>query len=341
MPIQEYIAKVVDRTDLTIQETVSVFNDIMNGSATAAQISAFIVALRMKGETIQEISGAAQVMREKATHIIPEHTEHLIDTCGTGGDKSGTFNISTASALVAAGAGAVVAKHGNRSVSSCCGSADVLEALGVNITAGPDIMKRCLDENGIAFLFAPSLHSAMKFAIGPRKEIGIRTIFNILGPLTNPAMAKRQIIGVFTPALTEQFANVLKNNGSIKAFVVHGMNGMDEVSTIAETSISELSGNTIRTYCIKPEDFGLNRTSLSALKGGTPQKNAEIIQNILNGEKGPCRDIVVLNAAFALAASGICNNPADGINLAFQSIDSGKALKKLAGLKEITNTTIR
>ena len=336
MPLQDSIRKVVDGVNLTRDETVAAFNDIMSGNATPAQIAALIVGLRMKGESVDEITGAAQVMREKATPIIPQSCERLVDTCGTGGDRLGTINISTAAAFVAAGAGAVVAKHGNRSVSSACGSADVLEALGVNITAGPATVKNCLDSIGICFLFAPALHGAMKHAIGPRREIGLRTIFNILGPLTNPSLAKRQLLGVFAPQMTESLAMVLANMGSVKAYVVHGMNGMDEVSTVDETQVTELNAGSIRTYRVRPEDFGFKRVPVDTLKGGTAQQNAGIIRQVLSGQKGPCRDIVVLNAAFAIAAAGICDTPRDGVSLAEQSIDSGMALQKLEHLVKQT-----
>jgi len=337
MNIKEAIKYVIDKKDLSFTEAKEVFNDIMSGNATDAQISAFIVALRMKGETASEIAGAASVMREKAIHVIPSNTQYLIDTCGTGGDNSNTFNISTAAAFVAAGSGARVAKHGNRSVSSKCGSADVLEALGVNINADANVMKKCLDEIGICFLFAPSLHKAMKYAIGPRKEIGIRTIFNILGPLTNPSLAKSQLLGVFSLELTKVLANVLNILGSTNAYVVCSLDNLDEITLTAETQISELSSQTIKTYTIKPEDFGFKRCSLSDISSQSIQQNTQIIKDILNGKKGPIRDIVVLNAGFAICASGIAKTPQEGIMLANQSIDTGKALEKLNKLIELTN----
>jgi anthranilate phosphoribosyltransferase len=337
MNIKEAIKYVIDKKDLSFTEAKEVFNDIMSGNATDAQISAFIVALRMKGETASEIAGAASVMREKAIHVIPSNTQYLIDTCGTGGDNSNTFNISTAAAFVAAGSGARVAKHGNRSVSSKCGSADVLEALGVNINADANVMKKCLDEIGICFLFAPSLHKAMKYAIGPRKEIGIRTIFNILGPLTNPSLAKSQLLGVFSLELTKVLANVLNILGSTNAYVVCSLDNLDEITLTAETQISELSSQTIKTYTIKPEDFGFKRCSLSDISSQSIQQNTQIIKDILNGKKGPTRDIVVLNAGFAICASGIAKTPQEGIMLANQSIDTGKALEKLNKLIELTN----
>ncbi len=296
MNIVEAIRQVTSGANLAVNEARDVFNDIMSGSATDAQIAAFIVALRMKGETADEITAAATVMREKATHVLASDERHVVDTCGTGGDGAHTFNISTAAAFVAAGAGATVAKHGNRSVSSKCGSADVLEALGVNIGADPAIMKQCLDEIGICFLFAPSLHKAMKFAIGPRKEIGIRTVFNILGPLTNPSMAKRQLLGVFSPGLAPTLARVLLNLGSTKAYVVHGADHLDEITITAETHVAELADGAVRSYDIRPEDFGFKRGILSDIAGGTAQENAAIVKAVLSGEKGPRRDIVALNA---------------------------------------------
>jgi anthranilate phosphoribosyltransferase len=338
MTIQEAIRQVTSGRNLSIAEASGAFNDIMSGNATDAQIAAFIVALRMKGETSDEITGAASVMREKATHVVPAAADarHVIDTCGTGGDGAHTFNISTAAAFVAAGAGAVVAKHGNRSVSSKCGSADVLEALGVNIGIDADAMKKCLDEVGICFLFALSLHKAMKYAIGPRKEIGIRTIFNILGPLTNPALAPAQLLGVFSEGLTTTLATVLKNMGSTHAFVVHGMDGLDEITTTAETHVAEVVNNEVKIYRIKPEDFGIARSPLSALTGGTAAENAAIIRQILSGVSGPKRDITVFNAGFALAASGIARDPREGIALAQKSIDSGDARAKLERLIKLS-----
>lgn len=337
MTIQEAIKTVVAGRDLSTAQSTEVFSTIMNGEATDAQIAAFIVALRMKGESPEEITGAVSVMREKATPVLPENREFLVDTCGTGGDGTNTFNISTAAALVAAGAGATVAKHGNRSVSSKCGSADVLEALGVSITLSPEAMKTCLDTTGIAFLFAPSLHKAMKYAIGPRKEIAVRTIFNVLGPLTNPARAPCQLLGVFSEKLTETMAMVLNNMGSRRAFIVYGMDSLDEISIAGETKVSEVIGGKVKTYTITPEEFGIKRVPLSAIVGGSPSDNAEIIRAILAAQKGPCRDVVVLNAAFALAAAGRATTPKQGIALAEQSIDSGAALKKLDDLVKFTS----
>jgi anthranilate phosphoribosyltransferase len=337
MTIQEAIKTVVAGGNLSTPQSTEVFSLIMNGNATDAQIAAFIVALRIKGETPEEITGAVSVMREKATPVLPECDEFLVDTCGTGGDGSNTFNISTAAALVAAGAGAIVAKHGNRSVSSKCGSADVLEALGVSLSLSAEAMKTCIDTTGIAFLFAPSLHKAMKYAIGPRKEIAIRTIFNVLGPLTNPARAERQLLGVFSEKLTETMATVLNNMGTRRAYVVFGLDSLDEISIAGETKVTEVIDGKVTSYTITPEEFGIMRVPLSAISGGSPSDNAAIIRALLAGQKGPCRDVVVLNAAFALAASGRAATPREGIAMAMQSIDSGAALKKLNDLVAFTS----
>jgi anthranilate phosphoribosyltransferase len=337
MTIQEAIGAVVAGKNLTVAQAVDVFAGIMSGTATDAQIAAFIIALRLKGETPEEITGAASVMREKGTRVVPEKCEHCVDTCGTGGDGANTFNVSTAAAFVAAGAGAVVAKHGNRAVSSKCGSADVLEALGVAINLTPEKMKTCLDTAGIAFLFAPVLHKAMKYAIGPRREIGVRTIFNILGPLTNPALARHQLLGVFSEKLTLTMATVLNNMGTRRAFVVHGMDGLDEISVSGPTEVAEIKDGIVRSYSITPEEFDICRAPLSAIAGGTPAENAARIRALFAGEKGPCRDITVLNAAFAIAAAGIAATPKEGISLACESIDSGAALVKLNSLVEFTS----
>ncbi len=335
--MREFIETVIQGKNLSSIQAKSAFKAIMDGDATVPQVAAFIVALRMKGESVEEITAAAEVMREKVTKILPDKETCLVDTCGTGGDGSNTFNISTAAAVVAAGAGAVVAKHGNRSVSSKSGAADVLEALGVNIMIDPSQMKTCLDQAGIGFLFAPTLHKAMKHAAPARKEIGVRTIFNLLGPITNPAFAKRQLLGVFSPHLTEPMANVLKNMGSVRVFVVHGCNSMDEVSLSGPTQVSELNNGHVTTYNVVPEQYGLKRAPIETLQGGTPPTNAAIIKDLLNGVKGAPRDVVILNAAFALCAAGLCDKPEDGIKLAKRSIDSGAASQKLALLIQITN----
>jgi anthranilate phosphoribosyltransferase len=334
--IKEAIAKVVEKKNLTEDEMVSVMREIMEGEATPAQIAAFITALRMKGETVDEITGAARVMREKALKVKTKASV-VVDTCGTGGDESFTFNISTAAAFVAAGAGLTVAKHGNRSVSSKSGSADVLKSLGVNIEAEVERVEECLDKIGIGFLFAPMMHGAMKYAAPVRREIGIRTIFNILGPLTNPAGAQYQVLGVYRSELTEVLANVLKNLGSTRAFVVSGNDGLDEMTLTTGTKVSELKDGTVNTYFIKPEEFEMKSCKLFELQGGEPDDNARIIREILKGDKGAKRDVVVLNAAAAIAASGKAKDIKEGIKLAKEAIDSGKALKKLEKLIEITS----
>ena len=333
MNIQEAIAKVIEGADLSRGEMTDAMNQIMSGEATDAQIGAFLIALRVKGECVDEIAGAASVMREKATPIATKH-DVIVDTCGTGGDHSGTFNISTTAAFVAAGAGLCVAKHGNRAATSQSGSADVLSALGVNIEASPETVSRCLDDVGIGFLFAISLHGAMKYAIGPRREIGARTIFNALGPLSNPAGAKRQVVGVYSAALTETLAGVLATLGSERAFVVHGSDGLDEMTLTGPTRVSELKAGSVSTYEVLPGDFGLGQATAYALKGGDADYNAEITRSILNGEEGPRRDIVLLNAAAAIVAGDKARDLNEGVQVAAEVIDSGKALEKLEGLKE-------
>ena len=329
--IKEAIAKVVEGKHLTRDEAVATMNSIMDGTATPAQIGCFITAMRMKGETVDEITGFTAVMREKATPVFCK-TPGIVDTCGTGGDGLHTFNISTASAFVAAGAGATVAKHGNRSVSSSCGSADVLKALGVNIEADVPVVEKCLDEVGIGFLFAPLLHKAMKFAIGPRRELGIRTFFNILGPMTNPAGAKSQLMGVYDGNLTEVIASVLMNLGSERVFVVHGEDGEDEISITTPTRISELRNGKVTSTTVTPEDFGMKRANMQDIKGGGAEENAKILRAILDGEKGPKRDAVILNAGAVIAAAGLAEDMKAGVVLAAQSIDSGKAKQKLDAL---------
>ena len=331
MNIQEAIAKVIEGGDLSRGEMTDAMNQIMSGEATDAQIGAFLIALRVKGECVDEIAGAASVMREKATPIATKH-DVIVDTCGTGGDHSGTFNISTAAAFVAAGAGLCVAKHGNRAATSQCGSADVLGVLGVNIEASPETVSRCLDDVGIGFLFAISLHGAMKYAIGPRREIGARTIFNALGPLSNPAGATRQVVGVYSAALTETLAGVLGTLGAEHAFVVHGSDGLDEMTLTGPTRVSELKNGSVSTYDVSPGDFGLMQAPADALKGGDADYNAEITRSILNGEEGPRRDIVLLNAAAAIVAGDKARDLNEGVQVAAEVIDSGKALEKLEGL---------
>ncbi len=336
MNMQEAIAKVIDGDDLRRDEMTDVMNQIMSGEATDAQIGAFLIALRMKGESVDEIAGAAAVMREKATPIATKH-DVLVDTCGTGGDHSGTFNISTTAALVAAGAGLCVAKHGNRAATSQSGSADVLMALGVNIEASPETVSRCLDEVGIGFLFAPALHGAMKYAIGPRREIGVRTIFNALGPLTNPAGAKRQVIGVYSAALTETLAGVLASLGAERAYVVHGSDGLDEMTLTGPTKVSELKDGSVSTYRVSPGDFGLGEARADALKGGDADSNAAITLSVLKGAEGPARDIALLNAAAAIVAGDKASDLRAGILIAAEAIDSGRALAKLEALIAASN----
>jgi anthranilate phosphoribosyltransferase len=342
--IVEAIRKAVDGKDLDREEAFAVMDSIMSGQATDAQIASFLTALRMKGETVEELIGFARVMREKVSPVKTRHRvqaslsgtdrEMLVDTCGTGGDATGTFNVSTATAFVVAGAGIPVAKHGNRSVSSLCGSADVVEALGVRLDLPPERVGRCVDDVGIGFCYAPLLHKAMKYVMLARREIRIRTVFNILGPLTNPAHALAQVIGVYDGRLTEVMAHVLKELGTVRAFVVHGEDGLDEISNTCESRISELRHSEVRTYTVQPEDFGLTRSSMTDLQGGSVADNAEIIRRVLKGERGPKRDIVVLNAGAAIAAGGKAEDIGAGIATAQHSIDSGAALGKLNRLVE-------
>ena len=335
--IQEAIGDLIAGADLGRARTRAVMDQIMSGQATDAQIGAFLVALRIKGETIDEIVGCAEVMREKATPITTTRPD-LIDTCGTGGDASGTFNISTTVAFVACGAGLAVAKHGNRSISSQCGSADVLAALGVNVEASPEKVGECIDEVGIGFLFAIALHGAMKHAIGPRRELATRTVFNILGPLTNPAGAKRQLIGVFDGALTEALAGVLRELGSEQALVVHGSDGLDEITLTGPTQVTELRDGQISTRQIHPGDFGLQTVSAEVLKGGDADYNARILRGVLDGEEGPQRDVVLLNAAAAMVVGGLAEDITAGLDVARASIDSGKARQALDRLVEVSNS---
>lgn len=333
--IQEAIHKLIERQDLTKHEAYECVLEIMSGKSTETLIASFLTALRMKGETVPEIAGCALAMREMATKI-STHADNVIDTCGTGGDGLGTFNISTVSAIIAASAGAKVAKHGNRAISSKSGSADVLKALGVNIEASKERIERCLNEIGIAFLFAPLLHGAMKYAMPVRRELGIRTVFNILGPLTNPAGAKRQLLGVFSTSLTETLAYVLQELGTERALVVHGVGGMDEISTIGETTVTEIKNGTVTTYTLHPQTFGIHVAHLAELAGADAAANAEIIHSILNGKKGAHRDIAAFNSGAALYVAGISDSIADGINRAEDALDSGLAKKKLQELIDYT-----
>lgn len=328
--IREAIDTLVAGQSLTMEQAAGVMNEIMGGEATPAQFGAFVTALRLKGETVEEIAGMARVMRERAVPVAV--SEPVVDTCGTGGDASGSFNISTAAAFVVAGAGLKVAKHGNRSMSSICGSADVMEALGVRIDLGAEQVQKCLEEVGIGFMFAPNFHPAMKYAAAPRREIGIRTVFNILGPLTNPAGAKAQVLGVAEGSLTMKMAQVLELLGCHHALVVHGEDGLDEITPGGRTTVCELKGGTINSYSLAPEDLGFQRADRESLKGGSAQDNAGLLRKVLEGEKGPRRDIVLMNAAAAIMAGDRAANLEQGIRIAAEAIDSGKALEKLEGM---------
>ena len=338
MSIREAIAKLVNRISLSEAETVDVMNQIMTGETSPLQVAAFLTALRMKGENVEEITGAARVMREKA-HRVNVGQKTVLDTCGTGGDQKGTFNISTTTAFVLAGAGVNVAKHGNRSVSSQSGSADVLGALGVKVDAPKERVEQCIANIGIGFLFAPLLHEAMKYAVQPRRDIGIRTIFNLLGPLTNPAMATHQLIGIYSGEMVGMIAQVLRNLGSSRAMVVHGLEGLDEISLCGPTKVAELRNGEVKEYTIEPEQFSFERCRLEELHGGNPQESAVIVRAILDGKKGPPRDVVLLNSGAALYVSGSAETIASGIKVAADSIDSGKARRKLAQLVELSNAS--
>jgi len=333
--IKEAINMLINNISLSEPETAECMQEIMEGKATDAQIGAFLAALRIKGETVEEITGAARIMRQKATAI--QAPEKVLDTCGTGGDMAHTFNISTTTAFVVAGAGVPVAKHGNRSVSSRSGSADVLEALGIRIDLTPEKVEKCLFETGFGFLFAPLFHPAMKYAIGPRREMGIRTIFNILGPITNPAGAKRQVLGVFTGKLTEILARVLGNLGAIDAMVVHGDDGLDEVSISEATKVSRFKNDQVDNFHIEPKDFGIWRNSIDQIRGGSKDENAAITLSILRGEKGPKRDIVLMNAALALVVAEQSDDFRTAFGIAADAIDSGRALKKVEEVKRVSN----
>jgi anthranilate phosphoribosyltransferase len=337
--IKEALSKIVSRTDLTSTEAREVMREIMQGQATPAQIGAFLTALRMKGETVDEIAGCAQAMRESAIKVEPKR-EALVDTCGTGGDGKGTFNISTTVAFVAAGAGLAVAKHGNRSVSSKCGSADLLQALGVNLELTPEQVAQCIDEVGIGFLFAPKLHPAMKHALGPRQEIGLRTIFNILGPLSNPANTKKQLLGVYDSNLTELMAQVLRALGTEQAFVVHGADGLDELSTTGPNKVSHLHNSHVETFHLDPKDLDLPQAKLSDLAGGTIEENVAITKGLLKGKRGPKRDVVLLNAAAVLIIGGKAKDFNEGLGLAAESIDNGSGLRKQEQLVEFSRSFI-
>ena len=333
--IKEAIAKVVEGNNLTQKEMEGAMEEIMTGNATPAQIGSFITALRIKGETVDEITGAATVMRAKAVKVIFEG-DTLLDTCGTGGDGTHTFNVSTATAFVAAGEGVKVAKHGNRAVSSLCGSADVLKNLGVSLDISHEDLGRCIQEVGIGFLFAPLFHGAMKYAAGPRQEIGLRTIFNLLGPLTNPAGATVQVLGIYAQELTDKIAQVLGNLGTKEAFVVCGEGTYDEISICSPTRVSHLMDGNVETFEITPEQYGFKRANPEEIKGGDAEENARIIRELLDGEKGPKRDMVVLNSAAAFVVARLDEDFTKGIKRAEDCIDSGRAKEKLNALVDFT-----
>ena len=332
--IQEAISSVVSGQSLSADEAVQVMEEIMTGEATPAQFGAFVTALRLKGETPDEIAGMARVMREKALRV--QSDGDLVDTCGTGGDGSHTINVSTIAAFVTAGAGLKVAKHGNRAITSACGSADVMEAAGVKVDLGPEGVERCIRDVGIGFMFAPTFHPAMRYAGPPRREIGIRTVFNILGPLTNPAGARSQVLGVADGSLGEKMAMVLLRLGCRHALVVHGEDGLDEISIAAPSQIWELKDGNIYNFTVTPEDLGLSRASASDVQGQSIEDNLAAMNGVLSGEKGPARDIVLLNASAALAAGNAVDNLKQGIMAASESIDSGKAMSRLRALAELS-----
>ena len=337
MDLPAAIAAVVERKDLNAADMEAVMRLIMTGQATPAQIGGFLVGLRMKGETVDEITAAATVLRELATHV-DVAGPHLVDTCGTGGDGASTFNISTASALVTAAAGGRVAKHGNRSVSSSSGSADVLETAGVRLDLAPEQVASCIDKVGVGFLFAPQHHSAMKHAIGPRKEMRVRTVFNLLGPLTNPAGAPNQVLGVFSPDWVEPLAQVLKRLGSDHVLVVHADDGLDEISIAAPTRVAELRDGEVSVYTVAPEDFGLQRADLGAIAVDDAAQSLEMIRAVFANQPGPARDIVMLNAGAAIYAAGLTASLADGVARAGEVLENGSARQTLEALIEVSNS---
>lgn len=332
---RETLCKIIERQDLSESEMDGMIGEIFSGAVSDAPIAAFMAALATKGETFRELAGAARAMRRKATRV-QLTAPMVVDTCGTGGDSAGTFNISTTTAFVVAGCGVAVAKHGNRSISSRCGSADLIEALGVNINTPPHFVEEAVGEIGIGFLFAPLYHGAMKHAAAARKAVGIRSIFNMLGPLTNPAGANCQLLGVYAPQLTEMFAEALRLLGSRRALVVHGHDGLDEISACAPTRVTELENGRLRTYDIAPETYLGRRAEADEIAGGDPGYNARIARGVLEGRKGGARDVVLLNAAAALMAAGMTQGFAEGIRLAAESIDSGAARRKLDQLIRFT-----
>ena len=334
--IQDAIEIVVSGRNLSTEQASDAMEQIMTGEATPAQFGALVTALRMKGETVDEIVGMAQVMREKSLHV--EVDGVVVDTAGTGGDSSSSFNISTTAALVAAGAGAKVAKHGNRAMSGSTGSADVLEALGVHIALSPPSVARCIDEVGFGFMFAQGFHPSMRFAAGPRREIGIRTVFNILGPLTNPAGADRQVIGVADPSLARRMAEALGRLGSHKALIVHGIDGIDELSISAPTSVWSLENGVVTESQVTPAQLGLQRAAIESIQIDSPESSAAMARGVLTGEYGPARDVVLMNASAALVAADIAADLVEGVELAARSIDHGRAIAKLDELVELSQS---
>ena len=337
---KEVLQSLINRTDLTHEQMLGMMRQVMGGELTSAQIASLLMGLRMKGETVDEIAAAAEVMRELATKVSIKDGTHLIDTCGTGGDGIQTFNVSTVSAFVAAAAGAKVAKHGGRSVSSTCGSADVLEALGVNVNLLPEQVARCVDEIGIGFMFAPNYHSAMKHAAPVRRELGVRTLFNLLGPLTNPAGARRQVMGVFHRDLTGLLARVLQRLGSEHVMVVHGVDGMDEISFAGDTYVAELKDGQVKEYVLNPQQFGLPLHEAQSIRVQNAEESKKMVLAVLAGAKGAARDIVLLNAGAAIYVAGLVASMQEGIKHAAQVIDSGAAKNKLEQLTALSQQMV-
>ena len=334
--MQDAIQMLVDGESLSADQATAAMNEIMTGEATSAQVGSFLTALRIKGETVDEITGMARVMREKSLHVSVEGD--VVDTCGTGGDGSGSFNISTTAAFVVAGAGVAVAKHGNRAMSGSTGSADVLEALGVKIALSPESVARCLNDVGFGFMFAQGYHPSMRFAAGPRREIGIRTVFNILGPLTNPAGADRQVIGVADPSMADRMARVLGQLGSRKALVVHGSDGMDEITITGPSTVWQLENGEVTEFEVTPGDLGVSVSSADSIRAASAEHSAQIVRSVLAGGSGPARDVVLLNAAAALVATDRSESLAAGVELAARSIDSGDAQAKLDAVVELSQS---
>ena len=334
--IQDAIQTVVEGRDLSADQAAAAMGEIMNGEATPSQFGALVTALRMKGETVDEIAGMARVMREKSVRV--EVAGNVVDTCGTGGDSSGSFNISTTAAFVVAGAGEKVAKHGNRSMSGSTGSADILEALGVKIDLTPESVARCIDKVGFGFMFAQGFHPSMRFAACPRREIGIRTVFNILGPLTNPANASRQLIGVADASVAERMALVLGQLGSERALVVHGSDGMDELTVTGPSTIWQLENGEVSSYEFSPEELGFSLSDADSLRADGPEDSARIARTVLSGEPGPARLVVLLNAAAALVAAGSADTMSAAIHVAARSIDTGEAMDRLNALVDLTGS---